>query len=269
MLTPSRSTKLTLTWLPLDELDRRAAADAHVADHQVAGSATIQAAPSGQVACGRPPAGMLTEVNHPEGASPGQSWPGDPAAPIKQAGRASAKASQLNRAGGGRHCGRAFWRGPPVRDVRHDRHRHHDQDRDRRKPTWPPAGLAVSAPAQDVIHHPHRLAALRYLPTTIRQLGRHRTGHRDSANAASPERLGAGLRAARGYAYCRSRKCRRIQPMAAASAPRPVMTAALDQSGLAAGAGIMWKKMDVSSSQWLVCRTPPANSTRKDQARYP
>ena len=34
--------------------------------------------------------------------------------------------------------------------------------------------------------------------------------------------------------------------------PRPVRAAMLDQSGVVAGAGTMWKKTDVSSSQWLV-----------------
>jgi hypothetical protein len=47
------------------------------------------------------------------------------------------------------------------------------------------------------------------------------------------------------------------------------MTAMLGQSGVVAGAGTMWKKTDVSISQWLVLITPPANSMRNDQARYP
>jgi hypothetical protein len=52
-----------------------------------------------------------------------------------------------------------------------------------------------------------------------------------------------------GYAFCWSRRRRRMPPRTAPSIPRPVMTAALGQSGLVAGAGTMWKKTDVSSSQ--------------------
>ena len=52
-----------------------------------------------------------------------------------------------------------------------------------------------------------------------------------------------------GHAFCWSRRRRRMPPRTAPSIPRPVMTAALGQSGLVAGAGTMWKKTDVSSSQ--------------------
>ena len=45
------------------------------------------------------------------------------------------------------------------------------------------------------------------------------------------------------------------------------MAAMPGQSGLAAGAGTMWKKTEVSSSQWLAWTTAPANSMRNDQAR--
>jgi phosphoglycerate kinase len=55
--------------------------------------------------------------------------------------------------------------------------------------------------------------------------------------------------AAPGYAFFWSRRQRRMPPRTAPRIPRPVMTAMLGQSGLVAGAGTMWKKTDVSSSQ--------------------
>lgn len=69
------------------------------------------------------------------------------------------------------------------------------------------------------------------------------------------------------HAVCSSRRQNRKPPRTAPSAPRPVMTAALSQSGAEAGAGTKWKKTDVSKSQWLVWTIPPANSMRNDQAR--
>jgi hypothetical protein len=47
------------------------------------------------------------------------------------------------------------------------------------------------------------------------------------------------------------------------------MVAALAQSGDVAGAGTMWKKIDVSRIQWFVWTAAPRNSTRNAQARYP
>ena len=58
--------------------------------------------------------------------------------------------------------------------------------------------------------------------------------------------------AALGHAFFWSRRQRRMPPRTAPRVPRPVMTAKLGQSGLLAGAGTMWKKTDVSRSQWLV-----------------
>ena len=55
--------------------------------------------------------------------------------------------------------------------------------------------------------------------------------------------------AALGYAFFWSRRQRRMPPRTAPRIPRPVMTPMLGQSGLVAGAGTMWKKTDVSSSQ--------------------
>ncbi len=52
-----------------------------------------------------------------------------------------------------------------------------------------------------------------------------------------------------GQAFFWSRRQRRMPPRTAPRIPRPVMTAMLGQSGLVAGAGTMWKKTDVSSSQ--------------------
>ena len=46
-----------------------------------------------------------------------------------------------------------------------------------------------------------------------------------------------------------------------------VIMAALAQSGLAAGAGTMWKNTEVSSIQWLVWTAAPMNSIRNDHAR--
>jgi enoyl-CoA hydratase/carnithine racemase len=55
--------------------------------------------------------------------------------------------------------------------------------------------------------------------------------------------------AALGHAFCWSRRQRRMAPRTAPPIPRPVRTAILDQSGLVAGAGTMWKNTDVSRSQ--------------------
>ena len=55
--------------------------------------------------------------------------------------------------------------------------------------------------------------------------------------------------AALGHAFFWSRRQRRMPPRTAPPIPRPVMAAMPGQSGLAAGAGTMWKKTDVSSSQ--------------------
>src|ERR1022692_4572233 len=57
---------------------------------------------------------------------------------------------------------------------------------------------------------------------------------------AATVRIGAAL----GYAFCWSRRRSWMPPVSAPSIPRPVMTAALGQSGLVAGAGTRWKKTD-------------------------
>jgi hypothetical protein len=84
-----------------------------------------------------------------------------PPGTVKQAGRAGAETGQLYRPRGdrGSSSSSSTMRGgrPPARQMPDDHDRQHSENHDHCQPPGPPAGLAVPAMAQDVIHNPHHL----------------------------------------------------------------------------------------------------------------
>jgi len=81
-----------------------------------------------------------------------------PPGTVKQAGRAGAETGQLYRTRGDRRSSSTMRRGrPPARQMPGDHDRQHSENHDHCQPPGSPAGLAVPAMAQDVIHNPHHL----------------------------------------------------------------------------------------------------------------